>query len=477
MLSLVIQFNYLAFDTHLFWAALFGWYVICGAGPFSLDAIARPRTGRQRDSATPLSSVRLARLTTDWLGPVYQLSLRLWLGAAMLAAGGRRSVVMTPELTTLLLPVRTAAHLPTWLLVPGALLLVLGLATRPTAVVLLAALAAGQMTRSTPVAGLVLDADASRCWPCMARGACPLDAYVALRPCRSLPRARGQAGVFSGRAAARGDRRRRLRRPDLCSAAGGGRVRVTLIDRHNYHLFQPLLYQVATAGLSPGDIATPDSRPVPRAASTPPCCSARSTGVDRGTPRSAGRRAARALRLSGARHRRLAQLLRARRVGRLRARPEAHRGCHRGAPAHAHGLRARRGHGRRRGAAPPADFPDRRRRAHRRGAGWRHRRARAPWHGEGVPPLRPGQRTGDPGAGRTAHPADVPRNAVGKARKALEALGVEVLLEQPRRAHRRRWRDVSGAAHPGAHGAVGGRRRRVAGRAGGWVRRPTTPGA
>lgn len=36
-----------------------------------------------------------------------------------------------------------------------------------------------------------------------------------------------------------------------------GNVRVTLIDRHNYHLFQPLLYQVATAGLSPGDIATP----------------------------------------------------------------------------------------------------------------------------------------------------------------------------------------------------------------------------
>ncbi|MDX2015864.1 MAG: NAD(P)/FAD-dependent oxidoreductase [Myxococcaceae bacterium] len=34
-------------------------------------------------------------------------------------------------------------------------------------------------------------------------------------------------------------------------------VRVTLIDRQNYHLFQPLLYQVATAGLSPSDIATP----------------------------------------------------------------------------------------------------------------------------------------------------------------------------------------------------------------------------
>jgi NADH dehydrogenase len=34
-------------------------------------------------------------------------------------------------------------------------------------------------------------------------------------------------------------------------------ARITLLDRHNYHLFQPLLYQVATAGLSPGDIASP----------------------------------------------------------------------------------------------------------------------------------------------------------------------------------------------------------------------------
>ena len=34
-------------------------------------------------------------------------------------------------------------------------------------------------------------------------------------------------------------------------------VAVTLVDRRNFHLFQPLLYQVATAGLSPGDIASP----------------------------------------------------------------------------------------------------------------------------------------------------------------------------------------------------------------------------
>ena len=35
------------------------------------------------------------------------------------------------------------------------------------------------------------------------------------------------------------------------------KVKVTLIDCNNYHLFQPLLYQVAMAGLSPADIALP----------------------------------------------------------------------------------------------------------------------------------------------------------------------------------------------------------------------------
>jgi NADH dehydrogenase len=44
---------------------------------------------------------------------------------------------------------------------------------------------------------------------------------------------------------------------DAARALRDAPVRVTLVDRHNYHLFQPLLYQVATASLSPGDIASP----------------------------------------------------------------------------------------------------------------------------------------------------------------------------------------------------------------------------
>ncbi len=43
-----------------------------------------------------------------------------------------------------------------------------------------------------------------------------------------------------------------------CAARLGGKpIRVTVIDKHNYHLFVPLLYQVATAALSPADIAEP----------------------------------------------------------------------------------------------------------------------------------------------------------------------------------------------------------------------------
>jgi NADH dehydrogenase len=45
----------------------------------------------------------------------------------------------------------------------------------------------------------------------------------------------------------------------LAAAAALGRapVDITLVDRRNHHVFSPLLYQVATAGLSPGDIASP----------------------------------------------------------------------------------------------------------------------------------------------------------------------------------------------------------------------------
>src|SRR5215204_5281779 len=59
----------------------------------------------------------------------------------------------------------------------------------------------------------------------------------------ALPQVIIIGGGFAGLAAAR-----RLRHVPC---------EVTIIDRHNHHVFQPLLYQVATAALSPGDIASP----------------------------------------------------------------------------------------------------------------------------------------------------------------------------------------------------------------------------
>lgn len=62
-------------------------------------------------------------------------------------------------------------------------------------------------------------------------------------PTPTKPRVAIVGAGFAGLEAARG--------------LAGAAVEVTLIDRHNYHLFQPLLYQVATAGLTPEDIAHP----------------------------------------------------------------------------------------------------------------------------------------------------------------------------------------------------------------------------
>ena len=65
----------------------------------------------------------------------------------------------------------------------------------------------------------------------------------------------------------------------VAKALGRAPVEVMVIDRHNYHLFQPLLYQVATAALSPADIAAPIRSVLRRQANTSVML-AKVTGVD-----------------------------------------------------------------------------------------------------------------------------------------------------------------------------------------------------
>src|SRR5215470_3440974 len=61
---------------------------------------------------------------------------------------------------------------------------------------------------------------------------------------------------------------------------GSAPAKVTVIDRRNYHLFQPLLYQVATAGLSPADIAAP-IRSILRRQQNTTVLLGRVTGIDK----------------------------------------------------------------------------------------------------------------------------------------------------------------------------------------------------
>ncbi|MFZ1493611.1 MAG: NAD(P)/FAD-dependent oxidoreductase [Candidatus Competibacter denitrificans] len=240
LLTLVIQFEYLALDQHLYWAALFGWYVIMGAGSISLDRLLASGLAA---SALPLVKplARLYAALTRTLGPVYQLALRLWLA----------SLWFTPVLVG-----RSLLEAVLGFVSP---LLALGLATR------LAAISAALALLGAGVMGADEVQTLNRLYQCFLlglialRGPGPIAADARLK--RQL--ARWFPPLESWADAALAD----VPHVVIVGAGFGGlkaahglrlaACRVSVIDKRNYHLFQPLLYQVATASLSPADVATP----------------------------------------------------------------------------------------------------------------------------------------------------------------------------------------------------------------------------
>ena len=197
---------------------------------------------------------------------------------------------------------------------------------------------------------------------------------------------------------------------------------VTVIDRHNYHLFQPLLYQVATAALSPADIAAPirSILGAPEQYTGDPGHRHRHR---QSRPRGAARRPARALRLPGRRHRRARCLFRPRRLGGGHRAAEGGRGCARDAAAHPRRVRARRGQ-RRRGRAPQAaDLCRHRRRPDRGRVGRRARRACARGTGQGLSPHRSEIGAHRAGRGRAAAAAELSAAAIGGGGAGAGAAG------------------------------------------------------
>lgn len=242
-------------EIRLFWAVLLVWTIVFGPGPLSLDNL----LGRGLDSSA-VPSVKSMKAAYAWitrrLGPVYWLLLRVWiatapLGVALAAFGGSNPMGREAVAPWLASVPETIATTSPGLSLAIAALLIVGLCTRLTSFLLLAMI---------PISHVAAAADSRLYWMLLLailvlRGPGPLslDRLLAealhavgdrmARPQPNLPHVVIVGGGFGGIAAAR--------------ALNGAPCRVTLVDRRNYHLFQPLLYQVATAGLSPADIATP----------------------------------------------------------------------------------------------------------------------------------------------------------------------------------------------------------------------------
>ncbi len=249
-LSLVIQLNYRELDVNLFWAALLGWLVVRGAGALSLDRLFARGLG---DSALPFAGgiIRGAARLTRVGEPLYLLALRLWLAAAFLVVLAGGAGHFAPALVA-----RTAAPLAGAPALALALLIGVGLGLRPAAVAL-ALLALGmQMMEPAHLDNVHYLVLVLASLALSGAGELSLDAAL-----RTL------LGRFARPESLRGLPLQELPRVVIVGAGFGGMacaqalrhtpVSITLIDQHNYHLFQPLLYQVATTGLSPGDIATP----------------------------------------------------------------------------------------------------------------------------------------------------------------------------------------------------------------------------
>jgi NADH dehydrogenase FAD-containing subunit/uncharacterized membrane protein YphA (DoxX/SURF4 family) len=279
-LAIVAQLSYRAVDLQLLWAALLGWYVVFGAGRLSLDHA----LGGLATSAIPFAvpALNLAAWVSRTVGPVYQLLLRAWvalsLGVAAVLSLAANSEARTPDVPGLWLPWQSAPHAPHDFALAAATLLAAGLATRYVAIGLCLATGIVGMIEHRLMAEFywvtLLAVIAVR-----GAGRWSADALVDRALRRRYPQLDGKP-AFSLEG---------LPRVVIIGAGFGGltcaaslsrvRAAVTLIDRVNYHLFQPLLYQVATASLSPGDVAAP-IRPLFRDAFNTEVMFGSVTGVD-----------------------------------------------------------------------------------------------------------------------------------------------------------------------------------------------------
>jgi NADH dehydrogenase FAD-containing subunit/uncharacterized membrane protein YphA (DoxX/SURF4 family) len=254
ILAAITQFRFEPFDTQLFWIALFGWYVIHGAGPISLDHLLRRGLA---DSAIPLipAAIRFSKWLRSTGTRWYLMTLRIWLAAALIVAASADARLLLGTGWDKWLPLDVATRVPVICALMGGITLTMGAGTRQVASLLLFGLFAYSVIDprlSDSIYLLMLLAVLA----IHGGGALAVDELAKRWQNRlfSTSSANQLASHNWPRVVIVGAGFGGLR---CAQALKGARIAVTLIDRNNFHLFQPLLYQVATAALSPGDIAVP----------------------------------------------------------------------------------------------------------------------------------------------------------------------------------------------------------------------------
>src|SRR6202035_4501055 len=251
VLNIATQVYYVSLDLNLFRVALAMGYVFRGPGPLSFDSLLIKGLSRSPiPVAAPLAG--FFNETRALLSATYRFGLRVWLALALFMSSSVVSSALghVAAPLSLWIPSASAAAL---FARSGPLLafpLGLGLATRLIAILAYSEMMAADDFSMSWTLGLALLLVSGP-------GALSLDGRILSVLKRRFPQLNGKP-AFSLEG---------LPRVVIIGAGFGGiacaralrhtPVQVTLIDRHNYHLFQPLLYQVATAALSPGDIAVP----------------------------------------------------------------------------------------------------------------------------------------------------------------------------------------------------------------------------
>jgi NADH:quinone reductase (non-electrogenic) len=250
-LTIVSQAVYVPTTTNLIVSAMLIWYVFHGPGAFSLD---RVLSLGFKSSALPLA--RPTIIAWDWsrehLAPIVMAILRLWMGVSLLTYA---DVIEPPVAVMTWLPVTIFAGFPDWLAIVAAVFFFTGFGAVIVSYGLFFLIAAFMITGAHPNVTLfpflflaIYEAKGAGVFSVDRAILAWLEKNILFdRDYSEIPDRWPHVVVvgagFGGLAAVA-----RLKRLP---------VRITLIDKRNYHLFQPLLYQIATATLNPADIAAP----------------------------------------------------------------------------------------------------------------------------------------------------------------------------------------------------------------------------